>query len=243
MAEELGGSSGRPGSWGVGLVGDEWTLSELAPHFTPVTRIERGADGWELLSDDFDGSAGAIAVRSRAAELIEILNGLARVRLDAPERIGVGNVRRYRPDGAKDAWVFPEPARLRARVHTPSVMVDGVPVGPPSWERDLAVADEDDGVRAALAFLGLQPTWHTLYAALDVPAHDPSTDARPGIIARGASTAELARFEGTANNFKSLGTAARHGHGTKPHPDPMTLGEAQSLVTRVIEAWLAQKGG
>ena len=45
--------SSKAGRWAVGLVGGDWELGELAPHFAGSIRVDRCPEGWELMSDAF----------------------------------------------------------------------------------------------------------------------------------------------------------------------------------------------
>lgn len=51
-------------------------------------------------------------IRALADGILVLINGIVRIRVDSPDPISLGNVRRYREDGAKDAWVFPGPGGL-----------------------------------------------------------------------------------------------------------------------------------
>lgn len=78
------------------------------------------------MSDAFQDADDASAIHALAGEMLRIINGIARVRLDRPDPISLGNVRRYRDSGAKDAFGFPAPIRARLRMGTPSIAVNGV---------------------------------------------------------------------------------------------------------------------
>lgn len=141
-------------TWAVGLIGGDWELGEIAPHLAGNIGISRADDGWELTSDAFDGLTDADTVRAFAQETVALLNGLAAIWLQEPGAVQVGNVRRYRPNGTKDVWVFPESIALRLRVGTPTVLINGIAAPAPSWIPDLELAARDASVQAVLAFLG-----------------------------------------------------------------------------------------
>ena len=228
-----------PGRWAVGLVEGDWELAEIAPHFTGTIRVERRDDGWELTAGRFQEAGEATAIRTLAGEMLALINGVARLRLDRPEPVSLGNVRRYREDGTKDAWVFPEPIRARVRMGTPTILVNGVAVSPRSWEPDLELAARDARVQGVLAFLATGPTWHSLYAALDTVIRDPRTGRRDGVLQWGGVTdADLRLFKETANSFSAVGVHARHGPGTPTRRTAMNLGSGEELVGRIVERWL-----
>lgn len=57
-----------------------------------------------------------------------------------------------------------------------------------------------------------------------------------------ATNAEIRLFVDTANSPAAIGTAARHGHHKRqPPPKPMSLTDAQSLLRRIVSAWLQWK--
>jgi hypothetical protein len=227
------------GKWAVGLVGGSWELAEIAPHFTGDIRVRHDTDGWELTATRFDEADEAIVVRTLAGEMLALINGVARTRLDRPDPITLGNVRRYHEDGGWDAFVFPEPAHLKARMGTPTIMINGVTVSPRSWEPDIELAARDVRVQAVLAFLGRVPTWHSLYAALDTVLKDRRTGRRDGVMRwAGVSDAHLRMFTATANSFSAVGAQARHGPGTPAPRTSMTLDAGDELVGRIVERWL-----
>jgi hypothetical protein len=228
-------------TWAVGLVGGDWELGEIAPHLAGSVRITRAEDGWEWTSEAFDRLTDAEAVRVFAEETIGLLNGLAAISLQEPGNIQVGNVRRYRPDGAKDVWVFPEPISLRLRVGTPTVLINGVELQARSWIPDLELAADDPKVQAVLAFLGGNVTWHSTYAALDTILDDERTAGRRGVREwAGVSERRLTLFARTANSYGAIGSAARHGPGFLPPERPLTLSDARDLVSEVARKWLDQ---
>ena len=228
-----------PGRWAVGLVGGDWELGEIAPHFTGTIRVDRTDDGWELTAERFQEADEATTVHMRAGGMLALINGVARLRLDRPDPISLGNVRRYREDGAKDVWVFPEPARATVRMGTPTILVNGVSVSPQSWEPDLELAARDMRVQAVLAFLATGPTWYSLFGAFDTVAGDPRTGRGDGVKRwSGVSSRRLGDFTNTANSFSAVGTQARHGPGMEPPRRVMTLQAGEQLVRRVVERWL-----
>src|SRR5438094_7795296 len=82
--------------------------------------------------------------------------------------------------------------------------------------------------------------WYTLYQLREKIEAAAGGDGQ--IAARGwASRAKLRRFDHTANSQAILGDAARHGvQRTTPPANPMTLGEAQQLIERLIRGWVEE---
>jgi hypothetical protein len=108
---------------------------------------------------DVEESNQASTIRAIAVELLVLINGIARLRLDNPDPVSLGNVRRYGEGGAKDVFVFPAAAIARARMGTPTIAVNGVVMAPPSWLPDIEQAD--DAVEAVLTFLSRPGTAYT----------------------------------------------------------------------------------
>jgi hypothetical protein len=88
----------------------------------------------------------------------------------------------------------------------------------------------------------------TLYHVYEVIKHDASggTDnwvALLSVLPREPDLGrQLQRFRKTANDPKHSGLHARHGRPEpKPEPDPMPFVEAQSLIHRLLVAWLSMK--
>lgn len=230
----------KDGRWAVGLVGGDWELGELAPHFAGSIRVDRSPEGWELLSDAFQDADDATDIYALAGEMLRLINGIARVRLDRPEPISLGNVRRYRGVG-KDVWVFPEPIQVRMRMGTPSIAVNGVVVPPRSWEPYVQLADRDERVWAVLTFLAIQPTWHSLYAALDTILKDRRTDGERGVATwANVPASQLELFRRTANTSRAVGAEARHGPEFVAPRHPMALADAEELVRHVVDCWLGE---
>jgi hypothetical protein len=228
-------------TWAVGLVGGDWELAEIAPHLAGSIRVSRADDGWELTSDAFDGLTDAEPVRVFAEETVGLLNGLAAIWLQEPGPIQVGNVRRHRPDGGKDVWVYPEPISLRLRVGTPTVLINGVASQAQSWIPALELATQDPKVQAVLAFLGGSVTWHDLYAALEVILDDERTGGRAGVSRwAGVSEKRLRLFNQTANSYSAIGTAARHGPRFVAPPRPLEMSESRALISEIARKWLDQ---
>ena len=235
-------SSAKAGRWAVGLVGGDWELGELAAHFAGSIRVDRCPEGWELMSDAFQDADDSFAIHALAGDMLRLINGIARVRLDRPKPIGLGNVRRCR-GGGKDAWVFPEPAQVRLHMGTPPIAINGVLVSPRSWEPCVELANRDERVWAVLTFLAISPTWHSLYAALDTILKDRRTGGRRGVTTWANVPADqLELFCRTANSSRAVGAEGRHGPDYVPPPHPMAFTEAEELVGHVVNCWLDELG-
>ncbi len=232
--------------WSVALRGDDHDLERLAEHFTDGIRVARGPDGWELSADRFEETEDRIVVQESAVELVDRLRGLMVAKLASDPRLEIGPVMELLPDGSRRPHVFAraEIATARVRVYAAGVVTypDGTVPEPPrilSWEPIIDLADRDARVRLALAFVALPPTWHRLYAGLDAVLGDRTGGGITGVVRRGATRAEVRRFNHTANNVLAIGTEARHVEPDRDPPTtPMTLTEAGDLVRRIVGAWV-----
>lgn len=81
----------------------------------------------------------------------------------------------------------------------------------------------------------------SLYQVLDVLEEDLGCERV--LLARRWQPAErIGLFTHTANNYRALGLAARHGPTDwEPPTDPMTLGEAKQVIGGLLQQWLKHK--
>jgi hypothetical protein len=142
----------------------------------------------------------------------------------------------------RNIFVFPEPVRLEVRTSA----AISVQIGDGTWStrgpvpRAAALAatvQQSEPARKALGFLRTGD-WYSLYKVLDIleMAHGgEKAFERLGW----ASSSELKRFTGTANNSTALGDAARHARADwTPPKRPMSLDEAKSLIRSLLFRWL-----
>ena len=110
--------------------------------------------------------------------------------------------------------------------------------GPAAW---LKLALGDSKVAQALRLWGAgPPSWVNLYRVLEVI----ESDVGGKIYEAGwAPKKEVTRFTHTPNRAETLGDQARHGkERTSPPRNPMSLADARSLLTRLLDRWLCEKG-
>jgi hypothetical protein len=247
MAEEMVVSSGR---WVVRVTGDDADLEELSWHLRGGARLRRGRDGWEVTTPEFDALADPDLIYHEAVRLVPLLSAVARLRIRPASEFGLGNVYLYEPDGSRSTWVFLTGA-ASATGRVPAVKIsttsaDGTiqEVQPEDWGGLLELAGRDSWVFAALAFLALPASWHSLYAALDLVCSDKRTGRREGAT-RWATADDLETLMQTANDFQAVGTGARHGtpRSAKGGSVPsMALAKADELVRQVVDGWIRELG-
>ena len=223
-------------TWLVRLTGHDFDLRSLAEQVrSPECTVRKEKnDEYYLQSSSLDPSMDVESVRERGRELIQRLNGIARLlNLSArPVSFG-GDVMLLRDDGTRDVWAFPPPLTVRSAA---VISVDGEtePRQPTTAEGWLAGADRDPKVARAVRLFGQEHTWDNLHKVLEAVE-----DAHGGEEAlRGkewVSRRRLRRFTSTANSARAVGDAARHGHERfAAPPNPMPLEEATELLQMLL---------
>ncbi len=230
--------------WLVRLKGDEFDLEALSARFQSTERsVRKEENGYHYLrSASFDSMTDNKAVRERALELIERMNGAAKFHLGEDfQPVEFDGIMQRADDGRRDQFIYLDPIETRSRVSLSTTIIkEGVATEPPQPSDDpdalVTLAEQDERVADALRFFA-RGDWVNLYKAWEVVG-----DAAGGahaIIANGwADRTEQGRFTGTAQSKDELGDDARHASGKYKAPKhPMTLDEARAFVKSVIEAW------
>jgi hypothetical protein len=232
--------------WLVRLKGHEFDLEELCDHFTSADRnVKKEEDGYYYLrSSDFDQMSEPDAVSERAQDLMERINGAAKLLSGVSYRpVEFDVVIRVDDDGKRHHHMT-----LSSTIEMRSRVTGKLTVGetgetmdvlrPPSGVDSLVnLADQNAKVADALRFYA-RSDWFNLYKAWEVVR-----DAAGGeteLIKKGwATKAQRRRFTGTAQSRAELGDEARHAREkVQPPKNPMSLEEAQAFVRSVIEAWV-----
>jgi hypothetical protein len=233
----------------VRLKGHQFDLEALSEHFTSddlnVRRDED--DHYYLRSTDFDQMSDSSAVEERGRELLEHVNGVAKllwgseyraVEFDAAARIEAEG-QRYHSVGTSVTISMRSRATAKPSVIRADETVEDAPQSSDIAKRLVSLADRNKEVADALRFYE-RGDWINLYKAWEVVC-----DAAGGtnaVVNNGwADGSERRRFTHTAQSREELGDKARHASMKKyPAPkNPMTQGEAQGFVRSVIQAWVA----
>ena len=227
--------------WTVTLKGDAWDLKALTGLGVGVT--EEG-HAFVLRSPDLEKLTDAGAVRERAIELVEVLNGLARVELGDYDPVDVGAV--TGDDGSGMHYLFTgDTVSLRGREgHELVDAATGQPIAQAKAFPDLlhraAIALRIQNVRRALRFFTstIDPT--NLWKVYEVIRDDVGGKAQ--IVSNGWATEDqIERFR-SVHSPSAFGDAARHAvEKQAPPAHPMSLGEAQAFVRSLLQQWLASK--
>jgi hypothetical protein len=248
--------------WLVRLGGDEWSLQGLSEALQTGPRVWKDDDGSYYLSSPALSACLDDTGAWREAELT-----IARVN-DAAAALEPGNrpvvtqaVVHVGDDGNRRAFapasVGLDAAVARARFSATVVHADGTVETPcPSRLEQLYLKLGKEGVQSDLAkalkaWRSGTRDWRLLYHVYEIIKHDVSRGtndykALQAVTPRGMAwpelDEELDRFRKSANDPDHAGSEARHGRPEpKPTQNPISKGEAEDLVRRLLETWINTK--
>jgi len=236
--------------WRVNLQGDDFDLEQLALMLTsPGPRIRREEGSFFLTSDRLNALDDAHKVREVANEMLQSLNGLARLRLNARKPLSVGNLQRVEDDGKTHCHMVAESAELSLRGSVAIVKIGEGGATAPVQQADtlflwFSLAQTDETVARVLRMYGkaVQP-WRDFYPIYEIIEHD--VGGEKALVSKGwTSRNQIERFNRTADNSKASGENARHGVSTnEPPTNPMTTAEAKEFIDSILSQWLTFKQG
>jgi hypothetical protein len=183
-----------------------------------------------LTSEKFSDASDSDEAYEIARGVAQRLSGIARIYLGAevsPE-IKVAHVMRIDEDGEKTfAKALAEPVQIRAFTSKPDLN---------AWVK---LADDHEEVEEAFGLIQKGFSWRNLYAIYEFI----QDDIGGSISDEGwVSEDKIDRFTATANSRELIGDEARHGnYGEANHSDPMSHGEAVSLIENIVKKWLNSK--
>lgn len=231
--------------WCANLKGDEADLYELLALFRlPDLNIVQDERAYWLRSSTFAALTEAEDVLKQAREVIQYVNGAAKVYLPSYQPVEIGGIMRIDDQGRKHQYIFANSIVLRTVFGHPTLSIDGVPVPPPSLSKlELASssAQKDESIAKALRIFSREHTWDNLYRVFEVVQSDVGNMM---FDLSWVSKREVACFKRTANSAAALGDEARHGvEHTQPPTSPMSRSEAIEFVRKLLVAWLDQSSG
>lgn len=193
--------------------------------------VMQEANRFYLKAKEFDSCAEAREVLGRGREILNVVNGLGRLRIPGWENLEVCGVAREENGRPPTQFIFPNGIPSRSRVGGAAIPVS------------LAeIALKDASLRKAFRkYGGLEHSWHNLYNVFEVVEKDVGGEKE--IANRGWSTmSTIGNFKHTANSEGALGDDARHGkEHTSPPASPMTKSEAEAMIAGLLNAWLGAK--
>jgi hypothetical protein len=214
-------------------------LRDVCAVSTDHSLTEEASGEWRLRSSTVPSDLDHEEAWPRLCELLVRLSDVVAAVAERRVQLTPGTLRRTRPDGNSDIFVFPEPIRLRVRAFPPMVSAGGVPAEPLE-ARFLRLQEANERLRLALHFLNAEPSWYSLWKAFE--SIGAAQGGERGLIGTGWTTrAELRRFGRTANSYSAAGDAARHALPEHPPPDkPMTVEAAEDYVRGLLSRWVTE---
>ena len=234
--------------WIVRLEGNSSEISYLSELTSKRWKVTKTNSIYYLKSIEFNSFTEAHDVLEKASNILDILNGIARLVFGSFQGVKVGGIGRAENNGKPPAqYILPEGITTSVRVGTPriTVILNGREI-PQQYNipgsKWIEVAEEDEKATKALTLYGgLEHNWKNLYMILEVIEDDVGGERK--LINKGwTSKGEIKRFKRTADNYRILGREARHGTEKWDAPrEPMSLGDAESLIRNILDKWLCSK--
>jgi hypothetical protein len=230
--------------WKVQLTGDPEALEDAALTFCgPLLTIAADGDEFFLSADELETMETAGEVEKSARRLLQVANGLLSVTKRNYKPIAFGYVVQVAPNGQPTSYLnIVENFVLTDRLEFCPPAVKEPPIAPDKAEALVALAQQDANVDHALRLWTTKP--HTLAELHKVLEVIEKKDANGSVNSRGwATKTELDSFGGSANNPALSGDEARHAYqqGRPPKCTPMTAGEAEQFIARILNNWLLSK--
>lgn len=228
--------------WRVRLQGDKAELDCLVALLggSSVVSIAVEDEDYYLRSSEFNSLTSPEAVRSQAATLLPIINGIGRLRFENFQTVQleglVASIDQQGNRSGQGQRAAPTSAVL-ARAGSPPPAA--LPAAFDSWIRQPQQAPE---VETALRFFSYQPDWFNLWKVWEIIRDDVG---RGAIVGQGWATPdEVDDFRESANTFQVSGEAARHAlihQSPSPSRTPMHLSKAEDFIRELLDKWLATK--
>jgi hypothetical protein len=233
-------------TWQIDLFGEDADIAEVAK-LAPACEctIETNPNGRQCLTGPkFASLSDARDVRTEAAKVLNLLNGLARIDYHNHRPVELGTVSLLRPDGLRDTFIELEVGEVRARASCVAVLIhaDGsaetaAPVDK-SMERAKRVV-ADPKLAEIVAALSGDITLQRLRVAFE------KVNALVGkgdnaLVSHGYATQdELDCFKANVQDPRHGGLEAVHGVSRGPlKGTKMSTQEALTFVVRLFNAYL-----
>ncbi|PWB82037.1 MAG: hypothetical protein C3F08_00735 [Candidatus Methylomirabilota bacterium] len=227
-----------PGEWLIEILGEELDVKgvvQLAPSYFVMleSRIY-------LSPSLFTGLEDTQAVRQRADQTVQTLNGLATTTWANAEPVRASGLSRCQCGGGRHRFLQGNVSahfRMRGNLTVVTTGCETPESIKPLSQRAADIAQINPSVAKVLRMMGRRPLdMATLYnvveaiqGACDSPIHKLGW----------ASKTQLARFKHSASSEALFGDDARHGfQSSKPPKKPMSQKEAVDLVRHIVGQWL-----
>jgi hypothetical protein len=228
--------------WIVCIKGDEFDLQELSKSLTsPELCLIKEENEYYLKSTSFNQLNNAGEVKSKAEEILSLINGASKLALGTRKPLIIDSVIKITDDDKRQRNFFESVEVTEQSMFTATV--DGAEVHQaepiPDW---IKIAQSNENVAKVLRLLSKGDyDWVNLYRIFEVIEEDVGAISK---ITQEAWATEPAirRFKHTANSVGAIGDDARHGkETTQPPKNPMTFSEAKSFIETILHNWLRSK--
>lgn len=232
--------------WLVPLEGHKFDLEELPRWFTsPDLEVIEEEGNYYLKSNEFNSFSESSEVRERAEELLQDINGAAKIYSSEYRPINIGSLIKIDENGIRHHYKeVKETINVRGKGYVEVTKADTSEGGQESREiipveSWVAKAKQDRIIKKVLRFWSTEKiSWFNLYNILEAIEEDIDCEVHE----KGwASNNEVNRFTHTANCYSVLGLESRHGRDFEPPSKPIDLSDAISLIRKITNNWLREK--
>jgi hypothetical protein len=229
--------------WQVLLKGESWDLEDLYKN--------QQSHSWKIIKDDkkyflestkFQESDDADEIRNKSRDLLELINGSAKLRISGfrPVNIDGNQFAKIDENGKRNPIVDIE-AEIKTREKNEILEFGTNQIGATKKdENDLIeqtfnLAGKNKNVEEALRFFSSKNTsWVELYKIHEIIEADPV-----GRIILKNYKKDSKRFTGTAQYSELIGREARHARRpSDPPKNSMTKNEADSFISILLIKWI-----
>jgi hypothetical protein len=226
--------------WRVELEGDKFDLEEIQRQLVGGEHLVVEEEGrFYLKSPAFVDLKDSTEVREKAEEIVELLNGVAKLTIGLMKPITINSVVRIRDDGKKDLFVtVSNSITIRYKILSPNSSSPEKT----NAQRFLELAEKDEKVAQTFKIINKNPKmdyYPLLYNLFEIVQDDLGSKITE---MRWTSKKEIGRFCRTACSPKILGLEARHAiQKHLPPKKPMFLPEARRFIRELLLKWLEYK--
>ncbi len=231
--------------WQVRLKGEKSDLEYLCTLSSLNWSVTEQEGEYYLKSTRFNSLTDAHDVLGAATNILDFINGVAKLKFENFQAAKVGGITRVEEDGKHTQFIMPSGIPSAVRFGRPTVVIsDGAELsqrpglqGEALW---IEIAEKDESVDRAFALYGLDHDWTNLYKLLETIEYDVGGE-RALMNKLWAQSSKIKLFKQTANSFHAVGREARHGRKYEAPRNPMSLNEAQSFIRNIFHEWLCSK--
>ncbi|MBE0415062.1 MAG: hypothetical protein IBX36_00770 [Dehalococcoidia bacterium] len=233
--------------WLVRLKGEKFDLEDLPRLLhSPELAVSEENGFYYLQSSEFESLTSSDEVRKRGIDLIDKLNGAAKLYRGNFQDVSEDGITHVEDDGRCHRYVYLEgtvTGRGKLRANATVISPDGTEKKvdqPTNLETWIGIANKYKPVADALHFFR-QHSWVNLYKVYEIIRDD--VGGENAIIAQHrVSKGKLKRFKQTAQSRAALGDYARHASKKyKPPAQLMSLSEAKSMIKDILINWMQTK--